>query len=103
MSFTHFIPNPMLGAELSRSRMLQPALLNIAENIRDEAKQLSPEDKGDYINSIEAKSGVDGRGVYAAVEATDWKAALIEFGTADTPAFAPIRKAADKYGALRAY
>ena len=103
MTTTHsrFVPNPRLGYELLRSTMLIDDVARIAENIADQAKSIAPEDQGDYIASIEAVSGFDSRGVLARVNANDWKAGLIEFGTSDTPTFAPIRRAAERYGAVR--
>lgn len=98
---TRFVPNPMLAQEVLRATMLLDDLQAIAENIAEQAVAIAPEDEGDYLRSIEAVSGFDARGVMARVNANDWKAALIEFGTTDTPVFAPIRRAADRYGAVR--
>ena len=57
-------------------------------------------DTGAYHDSIGVEVGIDERtGEQAAVvRATDWKAGLIEFGTSERRAKAPLRRGADAAG-----
>lgn len=98
LSKGHFVPNPLLAKELERATFLQDDLARIAENIAQKAKDTAPEDSGDYRDGIEADSGFDSRGVLARVNANDWKSALIEFGTSDTPPFRVLTRAAESLG-----
>lgn len=56
----------------------------------------SPKDSGDYIDSVKVtKRARGGRGQ---VGATDPKANIIEYGSEDTPAFAPRAKTESHFG-----
>jgi hypothetical protein len=93
-----FVPNPLFEQELLRSTLLQDDLQKVAEDIAEKAVAAAPEDDGDYKAGIEAVSGMGEDGVQARVNANDWKSGLIEFGTEDTPTFAPLRRGAEAAG-----
>lgn len=93
-----FVPNPAGIKELARSREMQASMLREAEEIADAARGLAPVDQSDYIASLGTETAADERGVYARAISTDWKAGFIEFGTVDTPTFAPLRRGAEQAG-----
>jgi hypothetical protein len=72
------------------------------ERVATEARRIARAeayDTGDYHDSIGVESGVDEQGRQAAVvKADDWKAGLIEFGTSEQQAKAPLRRGADAAG-----
>lgn len=61
-----------------------------------------PYETGEYVNSIEAAAGVEDGIAMGRVNAHDPTAGYIEFGTSDTPAFAPLRRGVESTG-LRVY
>lgn len=95
---TRFVPNPAGLRELNRSREMQAAMAREAEEVADAARALAPQDEGDYVASIGVEVTADAQGVKAQAVATDWKAGFIEFGTVDTPTFAPLRRGAEQAG-----
>lgn len=88
--------------ELNKKVAMMPtvgeAMLLKAEEAAEVAKKLAPVDTGAYRDGIEASAeNIEGmRG--ARVKATDWKSALVEFGTALWPAHATLRRAAESVG-----
>lgn len=72
------------------------AKLKIAEEAADYWKSISPVDSGAYRDSIKAHQ--NGTDVW--VEASDPAAPFIEYGTKDTPEFAPRQKT-DEHFATR--
>ena len=71
----------------------------IADNIADAARAVAPVDQRDYVDGIEVETGDDEQGnPVARVNANDWKSHGIEFGTVDTPKFAPLRRGLDSQG-----
>lgn len=59
----------------------------------------APTHTGDFAGSI-TKTGVkpDRRGLRLIVYSTDWAAHLVEFGSANNPAYSPFRRAASSLG-----
>ena len=84
-----FKPNPAGFAELERAVATGDAA--IAEAWAAEARANAPVDTGAYRDGIRVVR--DGDAV--AVVATAPHSLIVEFGTADTPAFAPILRAGD--------
>lgn len=93
-----FVPNPMLEQELKRSTMFTDDLLSIAADIMEKVQEIGPEDQGKYKEAMAVESGSDSDGVLARFIANDWKAALIEYGTAEHQFNAPIRTAIQQLG-----
>ena len=63
----------------------------IAQQAAEHWKSISPVHHGDYRDSI----AVHQDGTHVWVEASDFKAHWIEYGTTDTPEFAPRQKTDD--------
>jgi hypothetical protein len=112
-----FIPNPNFAKELTGERAYKEGLAAAAEPAAEAARAIAPvgtvihetkagyvNNPGDYKKSIKivtdprgirygrAAATRSGSGVY--LTASDWKAWWIEFGTVDTPVFAPLRRGA---------
>lgn len=66
----------------------QAALVSVAQPAKEMAKAFAPIRTDAYRQSIRVVT--DERDIR--LEATDWKAHWIEFGTVDTPVFAPLRR-----------
>lgn len=91
-----FVFNRRLSRELQQEDPdFKADLLAHAQLAAENAKDVAPELTGDYKRSIHAEP-FQGGGVI--VVADDWKANFIEFGTVDTPAFAPLRRGVQNAG-----
>lgn len=91
-----FVPNRNLHRELQGQPEYVRGLYEAgAKPIAEIARELAPVDEGDYRDGI--KATIDGNDVR--VDAFDWKSHFIEFGTVDTPVFAPLARAARQSGA----
>lgn len=96
---TRFKLNPLFEAQLEASEeVLADDLLAYAETVADKARGLAPVATGDYRDSLEAVVGVDAGKVTARVQANDFKAHWIEFGTFKDAPVAPIRRAVESTG-----
>lgn len=97
-----FIPSPRGIAELARDAGMASGLGEIAEQAAARTREIAPVGDyaggGDYRDSIDSDFGVDAEGAFGRVNAFDYKANWIEFGTEDTPVFAPLRRAVEELG-----
>lgn len=91
---SRFVPNPRFESEAKRSAEMKAAMKRGAQAAADEARRMAPVDTGEYRASIRVVETADG----ARVVADDDKATYIEFGTSDTPAFAPLRRGTEAAG-----
>ena len=77
---------------------LDRAVLKQAKEMQAYAVSISPEDTGEYVESFEInrvdRDGLPGR----SLSNTDDKAALLEYGTVDTPEFAVLGRTAHHFG-----
>jgi hypothetical protein len=73
---------------------MRAAMRRAGEQAAQEAQRLAPVDTGEYRSSIRVVDTPTG----ARVVAEDDKATYIEFGTEDTPAFAPLRRGTEAAG-----
>jgi hypothetical protein len=92
-----FKPNPLAGAILAKTPEMMAFLLGLAESAASAAQSIAPVGTGAYRDSIDAEVE-PGK---ARVNANDWKAVFIEFGTGQpgpTPKFAPLRRGAEMTG-----
>lgn len=89
MNAPRFEPSEAGFAELERGAVA--GVSAIAHAIAERAGELAPVDTGEYRDSIAVE--VDAGG--ARVVVASGHAAFVEFGTADTPAFAPVLRAQD--------
>lgn len=100
MSGSIFSFNHGMGLAWNASPEGRDALLEIAGQVAERAKELAPVKTGEYRDSIEARL----EGDRVLVVADDRKAGWIEFGTGGgnghhpTQAFAPLRTAAEEAG-----
>lgn len=91
---SRFVPNPRFEAELKRSTEMRAVVRHGAEAAAKEAKRLAPVDTGEYRASIKVvEAGDDARVVAGAGHA-----GYVEFGTRDTPVFAPLRRGTEAAG-----
>lgn len=99
-----FVPNPAVGVELRADPLLLAVMKTKAEAAANAAKAVAPVGAtGDYAASIGVGEAEYGGFPVATVEATDFKARWIEFGTGQpgpTPAFAPLRRGAEGAGLI---
>ena len=86
-----FIPNPAGILALEDHPLVALGLTAKAESIAETAKSISPVRTGAFRDSIHVEQTEDGPVVTADVE----YARFVELGTSDTPAFAPLRRAAE--------
>lgn len=99
-----FIPNPVGIAKLQVTPSMIAAMLAKAQKAADASIAVwhssgpHPYETGEYVDSIKAEAGVVDARAVGRVNAYDWKAWWLEFGTSDTPAFAPLRRGADESG-----
>ena len=90
-----FVPAPGMSARLRRSRLVGALMLGRAKRGAEAARSVAPVRTGAYRDSIKAVPIVEADGTQgAAIVAEDWKAGIIELGTSDTPAYAPLRRGA---------
>lgn len=96
-----FIPNPAGIALIARTPAMGAAMLARASAVRDGAKSVAPIGEGEgghYADMITADANIiDGIGG-ARVNARKFTSGFIEFGTSDTPVFAPLRLGVDIAG-----
>jgi len=92
-----FKANPAAGPELARTAEMMAFLLKTAQSVAGTAQAIAPRRTGAYASSITA----DAEPGRARVNANDFKAVWIEFGTgqpAPTPAFHVLSRAAESMG-----
>lgn len=89
-----FVPNPRFEQQVSKSREMKRALREATEPALREAQRLAPVDTGEYRDSLQIVEDANG----VRLMSDDDKASYIEFGTSDTPAFAPLRKGTEAAG-----
>jgi len=91
--------NPYLEKELQHSTMFIRPFTEIAGKIVAAAQAEAPVEEGDYRDGFEVAGVVTtGEGVAVRITNTDWKAAIIEFGTSEYPFAAPMRRGIERAG-----
>lgn len=94
-----FIPNPAGILIEAASEGMQYAMGERAEQIAAAARTIAPYDPTSdgphYRDQIGVDVGVEDGLATGRVHADDEAAGYIEFGTVDTPTFAPLRRAAE--------
>lgn len=84
---------PGLKHILERDEAVMVRVRRTAEQIAEEARAIAPVATGAYRDSIHVEQEETAAGVVADVP----YAVFVEFGTSDTPAFAPLRRAAEPF------
>jgi hypothetical protein len=85
-------------AELARGAAMAFVLGAYANRAAEAARALAPVDSGEYRQSIGGAVGVERGTLVGRVYSKDFKAHWIEFGTVDTPVFAPLRRGVESLG-----
>lgn len=88
--------DPNFEPLMRRSTGLRNVISAYAEEVAGVARGLAPRRNDDLRNSIEAEVGLDQNGILGRVNAHDFKAHWIEFGTVRTPAQPYLRPAAEQ-------
>ena len=96
MARPQFVPAPGFDEELARMPGLIKERKRVAEAIVDAAKDAAPRGSDHYYDSLRAV--VDGDEVRA--ESDDPAAHLVEFGSINNEAYAPLRRGAASVGRL---
>lgn len=89
-----YVPNPLFSSLLHASEEFREGIGEIAEGVKDAAQEVAPERTGSYRDSIE----VEQSGSETAVVTKDFAGHLVEFGSINNPAYAPLRNGARKAG-----
>lgn len=103
-----FRPNYRAVAIIAASPQMVSEMGERAELVADNARAAwhasgpHPYETGEYVDGIDAVAGVEGGIAVGRVNAHKFTSAYIEYGTSDTPAFAPLRRGADAAG-LKVY
>jgi hypothetical protein len=93
-----FVPNPAAEEQIASSAEMGAAIEHYSEQLADGARDAAPVLTGAYRNSIQVEMETEGGMVIGVVSANVDYAGWIEFGTSDTPAFAPMRRGIDRVG-----
>lgn len=95
-----FIPKPYNFPKLAATPAMTYAMNVRAEDVAAIARRIAPVgETGDYRDSIEAVSGNGDNGLSVGrVNAGDYKAWWIEYGTVKWAGHGTLRRAADEYG-----
>lgn len=84
-----FIPNPDFEREFKAELSVKAAMLERAQVVKGVVEQIAPEGyTGDYADLIVA--GEDEEGAYVA--STDFAGHIVEFGSVNNEAYAPLRR-----------
>lgn len=81
-----YVPNPAFVRDFEESLAGLELRNEAASKIAERAQAIAPVDSGEYRDSIHVEDGL--------VVADSEHAVFVEFGTIDTPTFAPLRRAA---------
>lgn len=90
--------NPAATAQLARTAAMVETLREKAEDSAEQSRAIAPVDTGEYRDSITATAGISKGFAIGRVNAGKFTAGWLEFGTSDTPVFAPLRRGAEAAG-----
>jgi hypothetical protein len=94
-----FVPNPRFEDELKHGPEMLAMLQDAADKSAAEAQRTAPVATGAYRDSISGEAGLDEQGEpVGRVNATDWKAWMIETGTLKRGPAAVLRRAVESQG-----
>lgn len=96
------VPNPVGIALLARTPFMSNAMMERGNAVAETAASIGPVGdgavEGHYVDQIKAVPLVALGVAGSRVNAYKFTSGFIEFGTSDTPAFAPLRTACDAVG-----
>jgi hypothetical protein len=93
-----FVPNPAGIKALAAAPPMVATMGAKAQEIEERAKSLAPVETGRYRDSIRAEADIEGGTAVGRVSSDVPYAVYIEYGTSDTPVFAPLRRALGSTG-----
>lgn len=96
-----FIPNPLFTREIAAEPPMGLFLKAQAEEVKAGAESVSPVDTGLYKASFDTSVEETSEGFKGIVSNSAPYALFVEFGTEDTPVFAPLRTGLEKAGLKR--
>lgn len=94
----NFVPNPLFEAELLRATFVKEILEGLAEEGAQRYRDSVPTREGDLKESVFGDVALTADGYQGRIGATDWKAGLVEFGTARTRPDGSLRRAVEGLG-----
>lgn len=90
-----FTPNPQFVKKVAARRQMVKFIDRKTVKVFENVRRFAPIDTRDYIDSLDHQTDVVNGRALGVVTTTSWKWHFIEFGTNDTPTFAPLRKGLD--------
>lgn len=93
-----FVANPKAAVLIGASAEMIRALRERAEEAAGIAREIAPRETGAYAESIEVDAGIEDGQAKARLNAFDFKAHWIEFGTYKWAAHATLRQAVEASG-----
>lgn len=93
-----FIANPGLEAHLLRSTAVRDHMETVAQDAAETYAASVAFDEGDLAESVFGDVALTPEGFVGRVGATDWKAALVEFGTVEHAPDGSLRAALEELG-----
>ena len=89
-----FIPQAEIDAHLANDEDILAGKMALAQEVVDYAQSIAPVDSGDYKAGIRVRRyGKSGVGI----EFSDDASSFVEYGTADTPEWAIMRKSIEHF------
>lgn len=93
-----FVPNPLFEAQLLRSTFVKETLEGLVKEGAQRYEDSVPVAEGDLRDSVFGDVKLTAGGFQGRIGATDWKAGLIEFGTARRRPDGSLRRAVEGLG-----
>ncbi|MGH9001913.1 MAG: hypothetical protein ACRDYV_02175 [Acidimicrobiia bacterium] len=94
----NFKLNPHFAEEVLRARFVKEKLEGLVEEGAARYPDGVPVDEGDLRDSIFGDVALTETGFKGRIGATDWKAAIVEFGTSRSKADGSLRRAVESLG-----
>jgi hypothetical protein len=96
-----FVPNPLGIALIGRTPLMARAMVGRADEVAGIVRTIAPvgPGKGGHYRDMISTGPIVSQGLAGGrVNANKFTSGFIEFGTSDTPTFAPLRTACDAAG-----
>jgi hypothetical protein len=94
----NFKLNPHFAKEVLRAKFVKEKLEDLVEEGADRYRDGVPVDDADLRDSVFGEVALTEEGFKGRIGATDWKAALIEFGTSKRKPDGSLRRAVESLG-----
>lgn len=93
-----FVPNPRFEHDLLRSTIAKDILEDLVEEGEERYRESVPVEQGDLKDSVFGIVALTAEGFRGRIGATDWKAGLVEFGTARNRPDGSLRRSVEGLG-----